>query len=351
MPVHFFWKVYRRFSDREGMKTEYLLIIYATGLCILSLLDTGCLDTELLDDMEPWDTGESDPALSEPSEESSPSGTKPPQADLDDTKAPSVTALACGPKERADLGICIAEGPVSASLRFSTDEPSTVSIEASADILSAVVSVPWVTHHHAAAGDISTEESTVLTVVLTDPTGNENRLEVSVKGVSKATVAITEVLADPFGAEPGQEFVEIANIGSESVDLSGWMIDDNGDRNGDEVPSGSVLVGGGVALLVSPDFDPLAGGDPTPTVEAQIIYLDGSIGSSGLKNSAAETVELYDAAGTLISMYDGSVGTPKEGVSASRLFAELPDGDKAAFFADPNNMSTPGFVPSLRPER
>jgi hypothetical protein len=205
------------------------------------------------------------------------------------------------------------------------------------------------TTHLAAVTNLSGDADTTLTVRSADINGNEATVTVSVRGTGGVPVVITEVLADPFGEEPSQEFVEIANIGSERADLSSWMVDDNNDQNGDLLPEGTILEAGQVAVLVSLNFVvDAAGEDPAPADGALIVYLESSIGSNGLKNSEAETVELYDAAGNLVSAYDGRAGVLGEGISASRAFAELPDGCPEAFAADPSGASSPGSVARLK---
>jgi hypothetical protein len=125
------------------------------------------------------------------------------------------------------------------------------------------------------------------------------------------------------------------------------MIDDNGDQDGDAIPDGTTLQAGQVGLLVSPDYDPASSDDPAPAPDALLISLGSSIASSGLKNSEAETVELYDALGGLVSCYQGQVGDPEEGRSAARVSAELPDGDPWAWELDPGGGSTPGIAPVI----
>lgn len=75
-------------------------------------------------------------------------------------------------------------------------------------------------------------------------------------------VVINEVLADPISESTG-EFVELFNTGSAPLDLEGWVLADEGDRNdriidyvgpGDTGISGTVLPPGGFALIVDPDY-------------------------------------------------------------------------------------------------
>jgi hypothetical protein len=125
------------------------------------------------------------------------------------------------------------------------------------------------------------------------------------------------------------------------------MIDDNGDYDGDLIPDGTALAPGQIGLLVSPDYDPGSAEDPAPDPAACLIQLGSSIASSGLKNSEAESVELYDGLGGLVSCYQGQTGDPKEGRSAVRRAVELPDGDPLAWELEPGGSSTPGIAPYL----
>lgn len=286
----------------------------------------GCMDVGLQDEVR-WLDGNSD-SDGAPTEESvsAPSPAKP-AADSDDETAPVVTAPSCAPKEVALEHACAAIGPVSAAVRLRTDEPAEfVAAEVGGGEMRAL-SPSWSTEHEVV---LSLDGKTEIPLELTDASGNTNRVTLELEPVPGPAVVITEILADPTGPEPAQEFVEIANLGAEAVDLTGWTIDDNGDDNGDELPSGSILPSGQVALIVAPDFDPaLADGAPVPK-EAMIIRLETSIGTSGLKNSEAETVELKDALGKEVSVFTGDVA-PQPGASAGRRDPYLPEGVPGAF--------------------
>ncbi|MCP4679245.1 MAG: lamin tail domain-containing protein [Deltaproteobacteria bacterium] len=335
------------------MKTKLTFLWAAAAMC-------SCLDLELLDEMQSLDAGvvetggevatttDDDPneETGDGSEEGG--GNGPPAADPGDTEPPSIAPPDCAASERTADQICIAEGPVSASLRFATSEPASISVTVSDTARVGVLSDPWSTSHHVVVADLVKDNETAVTIEMEDATGNLASIEAPVSGQEGQPIAITEVLADPFGPEPSQEFVEIANLGTEAVDLSGWMIDDCGDANGDLIPEGTSLEPGRVAVLVSPEYDPVEGQDPSPPSAAPIITLSTSIGSNGLKNSDAESIELYDAAGILVSQYQGQAGSPVEGSGVTRITAELPDGDPLAFELDPSKTSTPGSTPTLQ---
>ena len=184
-------------------------------------------------------------------------------------------------------------------------------------------------------------EETAVEIELQDINGNARRIGLPLRPAALPPVVITEVLGDPRGPEPAQEFIEIKNVGNREVDLTGWMIDDNNDRDGDLLPQGSVLIPGAVALIVSDTFDSASPLDPSPDPDALIIRLAGSIGSNGLKNSDPESVELYDAEGDLVSRYDGKTGPAREGESIHRCLAEIPALDPEAF--GDIGVSTPGW--------
>ena len=264
-----------------------------------------------------------------------------PDTDPSDETPPVLLDGICGLFETKEDSICVAVGPASASFRFTTDEPALVTVTSSGSGKTGVVSATWETEHHLGAALLEAGAHEI-TISYEDVNGNSDGAVISVTPTGGPPVAITEVLADPLGAEPSQEFVEIANFGDVEVDISDWMIDDNGDQDGDLIPAGTSLEPGAVAVLVANDFDTSSTDDPGVSAGAAIIYLDSSIGSSGLKNSDAEPVQLWDASGTLVSEYLAQVGNPKEGKSAKRLYAELPDDDELAFGTAPEAPSTPG---------
>jgi hypothetical protein len=318
----------------------------------------GCLDLGLLDDMDPMDSGSAAEGTSDADADADgdadadadtdSDGDGPPATDSADTDPPALVSLSCGAGEDDSGGICVAVGPVSASLRLATDEPASVALEVGdAGVSGGVLSAAWSYEHHLGLTGLPPGVPLEAAISLVDVNENHDSVAVSVTATGGDAVAITEVLADPAGAEPDQELVEIANLGSVALDLSGWMIDDNGDLNGDLLPDGAILEPGQVAILVGPNFDPSATEDPAPDPAALIIYLSSSIGSNGLKNSEVEPVELYDGNSGLVSRYAGQMGDPVEGRSAYRIAAELPDGDEMAWELSPAGGATPGTVPTL----
>ena len=153
-------------------------------------------------------------------------------------------------------------------------------------------------------------------------------------------LVVTEVLANPLGAEPAQEWVEVANVDNEAVELLGLLLADEGSE--DDLPA-VTLDPGAVAIIVGEAYDPLEGSDPPPGPQTVLVRVAGSLAGSGLRNSG-ERVELRDAAGTVLSSYGGHLDLSSEpGQSAVR--AELHGCDvRASWAASKPGASTPGAL-------
>ncbi len=104
---------------------------------------------------------------------------------------------------------------------------------------------------------------------------------------------ITEVMYDPLGDEPGEEWVEIYNPGNRSVDLSGFKIGDEELAGGGEgmlrFPEGAVILPGGVILVANqaanfaalygflPDYETRASHPDVPVLVKHTAWSSGSI--------------------------------------------------------------------------
>jgi len=115
-------------------------------------------------------------------------------------------------------------------------------------------------------------------------------------------VAITEVLANPAGPEPQQEYVELRNLGDAQVSLAGLRLADS--KGGDDLPD-QQLGAGAYALVVTSSYDPAEGSDPAPRAGTLLVRVDSRLGSDGLSNSG-EAVQLLQG-DAVVSSYDGSV--------------------------------------------
>lgn len=153
-------------------------------------------------------------------------------------------------------------------------------------------------------------------------------------------VAITEVRADPRGPEPAQEYVEVANLGSDEVDLAGFTLADRPDREGDTIARSIRLAPLARALLVADAFDPAHPDDDPVPAGTPLVRLGASLAGGGLTN-AGEPLFLRDPTGRRVSAAPAlSAGAP--GVCIVRAIADPRRGDATAFAADTLGGCTPG---------
>ena len=120
--------------------------------------------------------------------------------------------------------------------------------------------------------------------------------------VALPPIAITEVLANPAGPEPQQEYVELRNLGDADVPLAGLRLQDS--KGGDDLPA-ETLAAGGYALVVTSTYDPDEGSDPSPRAGTLLVRVDTRLGADGLSNSG-EDVELVQG-DAVVSSYGGWV--------------------------------------------
>jgi hypothetical protein len=158
-------------------------------------------------------------------------------------------------------------------------------------------------------------------------------------------VAISEVLANPAGPEPAQEFVELVNLGSVPVSLEGWWITDSLAKEGDALPA-EELPRGAVGLVVPSTYQPDGVKDPLPAPGSILLRLSGStIGSSGLAN-AGEPVFLKDSEGRVVSRYPGAPSDgslPSNGQSVGRELGAWCS-ERGPWRLNPAGSSTPGVL-------
>jgi hypothetical protein len=154
-------------------------------------------------------------------------------------------------------------------------------------------------------------------------------------------VAITEVLANPAGAEGTQELVELRNLGDVPAPLEGLVLEDDG--GGDALPA--ALLGPGAYVVVLPaDFVIGAGdADPPPRPGTLVVRIAGRLGKDGL--GPREGVRLRGRDGAVLSSYGGWVdqgGTAWSGRSVQRWPAEGACDHPRAWTRNPR-PPTPGW--------
>jgi hypothetical protein len=193
------------------------------------------------------------------------------------------------------------------AVTFATDEPATGTVILSAG--EGQILVPagaGTTTFDLAVPLTSLPAATAATVTLraVDRAGNTAEsaaLSVQTPGAIPPVV-ITEVLANPAGPEPAQEFVELRNLGAEPVALDGLSIGDG--RGADALPA-ETLLPGAYALVVTSAYDARGGPDPAPRAGTLLLRVDARIGTDGLSNGG-EVARLLRG-DEIISSYGGWV--------------------------------------------
>jgi hypothetical protein len=250
------------------------------------------------------------------------------------------------PPQVVDFAVSLA-GPC-AGVRFSTDEPATAEVvvrtdggelssEAGAGQTAFDLAVPFTGLPPGAPAEI------VLRV--TDRAGNQIETSAGAIDLPPETppLVITEVLANPAGTEPGQEFVELRNLGDADLSLAGLRLEDS--KGADVLPE-ATLAGGAYALIVPSTFDPGSPRDVPPRTGTLMVPVDTRLGADGLSNSG-EVVRLRMAGtGTepVISLYGGWVdvsAASAAGKSAHRLTDSSCDHPTA--WTRPPRAPTPGW--------
>ena len=122
-------------------------------------------------------------------------------------------------------------------------------------------------------------------------------------------VIISEVAAS---APSGEEWIEIVNISDEDIDLTGWIFWENGTNHRLSLPTSSILVAGGIAIIAqNADWFHSAYPNVSFVIDSSWSSLKESGEEIGLKNSAGETVELFT--------YPAATDNPIERTSSNHI--------------------------------
>ena len=188
-------------------------------------------------------------------------------------------------------------------------------------------------------GPLPVDTDVLLALATFDVAGVASRATVRVKtAAARPHVILNEVLADPVGPEPAEEWVELLNDGQVAADLTGYVLDDLGGET--PLPS-ATLAPGAFALLVGADFVADDGFDPKPARGTLILRVP-RVGSRGLSNEG-EPLTLKAPDGSTVSAVPPSP-KPKSGMSVARTSPRAPDGLASSFvLATP----TPGRANAL----
>ena len=179
-------------------------------------------------------------------------------------------------------------------------------------------------------------------------------------------VVISELMYNPASDEPEGEWVEIVNVGAESINLGGWFLDDEDTTtNWSAIPSNTpALPGGGVAVIYNDVISPTDFRNAW-SIPDSVLLIGVAWGSLSNSPSATnEILQLFDASGQSqdIVNYDNSDPWPSDNNSGSiyltDLFAENNEGSNWALSTsgesnsrspiggvfDSNDVGSPGFL-------
>jgi hypothetical protein len=157
---------------------------------------------------------------------------------------------------------------------------------------------------------------------------------------------IREVLARPR-AGTAQEFVEVENVGDESVSTEGLRI---------ATPTGSaelpteMIAARSRALIVGASFDPRGGGrgDAPTAAGTLVLRLEGTLAGHGLADRGADVwIEANGQPVTRAPTGNESLA-PRLGVSVVRADPRIAEDDPAGWSYDAADGSTPGAPDRLR---
>jgi hypothetical protein len=153
-----------------------------------------------------------------------------------------------------------------------------------------------------------------------DTAGRVSRTTLATKTAAPmAHLVLNEVLANPIGPEPAEEWVELVNDGSVAADLKGFVLVDLG---GETPLPAAFLAPHAYALLVGADYVANDGFDPLPAGGTLLLQVP-RVGKSGLSNDG-EPLTLRDASGAIVSTFPAAP-KPKSGLSVSRVAPSAPD--------------------------
>ena len=166
-----------------------------------------------------------------------------------DVTPPSLRAPACALDETTIDGLgCVLADDAHLELRIVASEPVRLRLEHAAHRLGAVAPRG---EARIAIEDLGASAIVPLVVEATDAAGNTSRIELELATTEPlAPITIDAVRADPYGAEPRQEYVELRNHGAVAIDLEGCTLGDAAAAEGDRI-GGSHLLAPGASRCLS----------------------------------------------------------------------------------------------------
>jgi|GEM_PF-6947946 hypothetical protein len=161
-------------------------------------------------------------------------------------------------------------------------------------------------------------------------------------------ISITEVMANPSGVEPAQEWIEIFNGEDSAISIGGWTLDDNDDGQGINHLPAAVIPAKSFALLVGPKFKVQNMSGDLPPPATTFVRLSTTLGAQGLANGG-EMLALRNSLGRLVSSAV-ALPSPGDGRSLERVSAGGCD-LRENWRANSERGPSPGAAPTDLPWR
>ncbi|HTM46001.1 MAG TPA: lamin tail domain-containing protein [Polyangiaceae bacterium] len=156
-------------------------------------------------------------------------------------------------------------------------------------------------------------------------------------------LVINEVLANPLGAEPAQEWIELYNDGTQSLDLANFQLADEVGKV--DLPT-QVVAAGEYAVLTSDRYQ-TGGPDVEFAAGAHWVPMP-SLSAGGLSN-AGEALQLISISGTVLSRFP-AIAAKTGGVSIARRIPDAPDDQPQSFAQHAAPGASPGAVNAVDAE-
>jgi hypothetical protein len=259
-----------------------------------------------------------------------------------DDEPPQFLVTPCAIDELSTEIGCVFVDDARVSIRVRATEPVRIRFEVAGHVARTIAPRGEATLE---ISSLPSDTPFVARVVAADAAENERNATLELRTMpALPLVSITEIRADPIGAEPRQEYVEVWNAGPEPIDLAGFTLSDSPSTIGDMISDSHRLAPGVRALLVPDNFDPEDRGpesrDALVPPGVMLIRLDRSLGAGGLSNSG-EPLFLRDSMGRRISAAPAEP-TPRPGRCVVRVTGDLRTGARLGFDYDVNGGCTPG---------
>ena len=187
--------------------------------------------------------------------------------------------------------------------------------------------------------DLGSFRTVELTILVFDVAGRSQMSRAVVElPAPSPRIIINEVMSNPVGSEPAQEWIEILNSGTLAGNLQGLTVRDS--EKGAQLPS-FVLHPGEYALIVRDDFNVDLPGDVPISGSVALLRLP-QLGQNGLSNTG-EALSLVDPSGVVLSRFP-AIAAKTAGFSVARRKWWSLDDDTTAFAIHGGEGASPGAL-------